>query len=55
METKPCLNPKCDYNIPVIRPHIHVITSNGSYIRYIIEKPKLKINNIGDDNADTWR
>jgi hypothetical protein len=38
----PCYVPDCLYNIPAIKPHIHVQTSNGHYVRYIIEKPKQK-------------
>lgn len=46
-----CHDLQCEYNLPVIRPHQHVMTNNGGYVRFIIEKPK-PIRSITD--ADTW-
>lgn len=50
---KVCHADSCEYNSPVHRPHIHVLTANGSYVKFIIEKPKhAEIRSITD--ADTW-
>ena len=46
-KTMHCIKPDCGYNIPFVRPHVHVITNNGEYVQYIIEKPK-PIFQIGD-------
>ena len=44
---KRCYNMECDYSM---KPHYHVMTNNGSYVRFIVDKPKYskEIN-----NADT--
>jgi hypothetical protein len=49
-----CHDLQCEYNLPAIRPHTHVMTNNGGYVRFIIDKPKTtdKIRSITD--ADTW-
>lgn len=48
---KQCLDMGCEYHPSGYqRPHIHVMTNNGSYVRFIIEKPKER----SDHNADTW-
>jgi hypothetical protein len=46
-ETSECTNDDCPY----MKPHKHVVTSHGDYIKYIIEKPKHR--EIHD--ADSWR
>lgn len=46
-DDKLCWNGECPYQ----KPHEHVTTNNGSYIKYIVEPPKIK----EQDNADTWR
>lgn len=33
---EPCRVADCPYQ----KPHVHVNTNNGSYVKYIIEKPK---------------
>lgn len=38
---KHCYNDNC----PFQRPHTHVVTNNGTYIKYIIEKPVVKVQN----------
>lgn len=51
-EDKICYADVCEYNQPVHRPHTHTMTNNGSYVRFIVEKPKTdKIRSISD--ADT--
>lgn len=48
-----CRADVCEYNQPVHRLHTHVLTNNGSYVRFIVEKPKqnAEIRSISD--ADT--
>jgi hypothetical protein len=50
-EGKICYADVCEYNSPVHRPHIHVMTNNGGYVKFIIEKPKMELRSITD--ADT--
>lgn len=38
-ESDRCYDDQCDY---AMRPHYHVRTNNGTYIKYIVEKPKQK-------------
>ena len=45
-EDKECYDECCPY----LRPHRHVITNNGCYIDYIVDKP-IKRENV---YADTW-
>jgi hypothetical protein len=40
-----CHDLNCEYNLPVIRPHIHKNSIDGSYVKYIVEKPKQKRDN----------
>lgn len=38
-EDKMCYEPECQYNPGgLIRPHYHVHTANGSYVKYIVDK-----------------
>lgn len=38
---KLCNDNTCEYGLPPVgRPHYHVRTNDGGYIRYIVEKPK---------------
>jgi len=40
-ENKECRDQDCQYNPGgLIRPHYHVHTANGSYVKYIVEKRK---------------
>lgn len=49
---KICYADVCEYNQPLHRPHIHTMTNNGGYVRFIVEKPKhSEIRSITD--ADT--
>ena len=48
-ENRECHDAKCDYNFPYMRPHQHVLTNNGTYIKFIVEKPKLR----SQDDANT--
>jgi hypothetical protein len=41
-ENKKCENENCMYHQPYMRPHYHVKTNDGIYVRYIVEKPKIK-------------
>lgn len=50
-DDKICYKDVCEYNSPIHRPHIHVMTNNGSYVKFIVEKPKMDIRSITD--ADT--
>ena len=43
-----CLNPECIYNIPYIKPHKHIRTPYGYYVRFIVDKPKKKVHNDYD-------
>lgn len=47
---KECYNRDCAFHPSpdVFKPHIHVMTNNGSYVKFIVPKPK------GDGHADTW-
>jgi hypothetical protein len=40
-ESNICHDLQCEYNLPAVRPHQHVMTNNGGYVKFIIEKPKL--------------
>ncbi len=42
-----CYENDCPYK----KPHKHIRTIHGNYIKYIIEKPTYK----EIDHADTWR
>lgn len=37
-----CYEKECQFNYPYQRPHYHVVTNNGTYVKYIVEKPKKK-------------
>lgn len=41
-ENKQCMKEDCEYNYPYIRPHYHVVTVNGSYVKFIVERVKSK-------------
>ena len=47
---KQCYDKDCEHNSPYMRPHAHVRTINGVYVRFIVDKPK-PIRSISD--ADT--
>lgn len=38
----PCDDPECNHNFPYRREHYHVITNDGSYVKFIVEKSKLR-------------
>lgn len=40
---KPCESTECDYNIPFMRPHVHVRTPDGTYVKFIVDKPKTRV------------
>ncbi len=42
-----CWVDECQYQ----KPHKHIRTNDGSYVKYIIEKPKA---NKEQYDADTW-
>lgn len=44
-----CWVDECPYQ----KPHKHISTNNGSYVKYIIEKPKQKADKEQYD-ANTW-
>jgi hypothetical protein len=46
-----CRDSECSYGM---KKHYHVNTSNGSYVRFIVEKPK-EIVDRSNDHADTRR
>ena len=50
---KICYNEKCEYNLPMMRPHVHTMTNNGGYVRFIVEKAKqsAEIRSITDANT----
>lgn len=50
MQNKNVNNECVDDNCPYAKPHKHVRTNDGCYVKYIIEKPKTKESR----NADTW-
>jgi hypothetical protein len=35
-----CYDADCDHNYGGIRPHVHVMTNDGSYVKFIVPKPK---------------
>ena len=37
-----CYDDNCLHNVPYMRPHYHVMTNDGGYVRFIVEKPKQK-------------
>lgn len=39
-DDKICYKDVCEFNSPIHRPHTHVMTNNGGYVRFIVEKPK---------------
>lgn len=39
---KQCVDPKCDY---AMKAHWHVRTNDGVYVKFIVEKPKQKVQN----------
>lgn len=47
-KNKLCLNEDCEYNPGIIRPHVHIMTNDGSYVKFIYEKPKNKLRSITD-------
>jgi len=49
-----CYSQDCEYNYPYMRAHTHVRTPDGTYVKFIVEKPKYsEIKEITD--ADTRR
>jgi hypothetical protein len=36
---KVCQDPECRYGD---RQHFHILTNSGSYVRFVVEKPKQK-------------
>jgi len=50
---KECYDSECSFHLApdVFKPHIHVVTSNGSYVKFIFPKPKRQ----GDSHGDTSR
>jgi hypothetical protein len=48
-EDELCWVDECTYK----KPHKHIRTNDGSYVKYIIEKPKANANKENYD-ADTW-
>lgn len=44
-----CWDKDCTYQ----KPHFHIHTPNGSYVKYIIEKPKeRKLDNWSEESQD---
>lgn len=41
-EDKLCFDDKCMYNNPYHREHYHVRTIHGEYVKFIVDKPKIK-------------
>lgn len=46
---KICRDEKCEYNYPFMKPHYHVQTNDGGYVRYIVEKTKVKEYHVNID------
>jgi hypothetical protein len=46
MEKGSCEDNQCPY----MRPHRHVVTGYGTYVKYIIEKPRQR----SQDDAHSW-
>ena len=51
-EDKICYDGNCRHNIPYLRSHIHVRTPNGEYVRFIIDKNKIKVHNHITDQGE---
>ncbi len=52
-DEKECFDRDCQF---ILRRHVHVNTNNGSYIKYIDDKPKQAgIIDRSNDYADTRR
>lgn len=35
-----CMKDDCEYHFPIRRRHKHVVTPDGSYVQFVVEKPK---------------
>lgn len=45
-----CLNPECEHNFPYHKRHEHIVTNDGTYVKFIVEQSKVK----EFKDADTW-
>ena len=50
-----CYSQDCEYNSPYLRAHKHVRTPDGSYVKFIVEKPKYSTEIKEITDADTRR
>jgi len=37
-----CHDEECPHNFPYRREHYHVVTNDGSYVKFIVEKSKIR-------------
>ena len=49
-----CYSPDCRHNIPYIKPHYHVITPDGGYVKFIVSKPKSVKEYDDADTRGQW-